>query len=85
VARAASAWAIEQGESKFMRIALCGYEGEHDMPASWRCFAWKTNGGYGNQDGENDNASKERIWFSPWCLGGARVSGPLFERLEATT
>jgi hypothetical protein len=32
--------------------------------------AWKSNGGYGGQrkDGSNDNAGKERIWFSPHCL-----------------
>lgn len=72
-------WAIEHGDKPQMRIALCGYEGEHAMPSSWRCYAWKTNGGYGNRSGENANASRERIWFSPNCLGGERVAGPLFE------
>ena len=64
------AWAIENGERPDMRIALCGYEGEHDMPATWECVAWKAKGGYGNQrkDGENENARRERIWFSPACL-----------------
>lgn len=73
-------WAVEHGEDPRYRIALCGYEGEHDMPASWRVHAWKAKGGYGNQDGENANASKERVWFSPHCLGGVAVAGPLFER-----
>lgn len=65
------AWAIENGENPLLRIALCGYEGEHaDMPASWECFRWKAVGGYGNQgDGVGrDNSYRERIWFSPYCL-----------------
>jgi site-specific DNA-adenine methylase len=64
------AWAIEAGRRTDMRVALCGLEGEHEMPASWRCVAWKARGGYGSQrtDGENDNRHRERIWFSPACL-----------------
>lgn len=73
VAHAVRAWAIEQGSDVRMRIALCGYEGEHEMPADWECVHWKARGGYGSQgDGEStngrDNAKKERIWFSPHCL-----------------
>ncbi len=62
------AWAIENGENPLMRIALCGYEGEHAMPANWACVPWKANGGYANRNAENVNAHKERIWFSPHCL-----------------
>lgn len=53
-----------------IRIALCGYEGEHDMPAEWDCEAWKANGGYentGNGRGKA-NCKRERIWFSPACI-----------------
>jgi len=73
------AWAIEQGERKDMRIALCGYEGEHDMPATWECVAWKAKGGYGNQrsEGDNENAARERIYFSPACLRPGRDVGQL--------
>src|SRR5262249_26367923 len=39
-------WALEWGDDRRMRIALCGYEGEHEMPASWECVAWKARGGY---------------------------------------
>ena len=35
VAHAVREWAIKQGGDKRMRIALCGYEGEHVMPESW--------------------------------------------------
>lgn len=62
-------WAIEAGENPLMRIALCGYEGEHEMPDGWVVVSWKANGGYGSQsDGRGQkNARRERIWFSPHC------------------
>lgn len=66
-------WAIENGDHPKMRIALCGYEGEHEMPSTWETVEWKSNGGYGNQAGENNNAARERIWFSPHCLRPAVV------------
>ena len=65
------AWAVEHGDDMNLRIALCGYEGEHDMPPSWECVRGRsTNGGYGNlrKNGKNENGSRERIWFSPGCL-----------------
>lgn len=63
-------WALYRGDDPDMRIALCGYEGEHNMPQSWECVAWMAKGGYGCQrkDGENENRKRERIWFSPHCL-----------------
>jgi len=62
-------WAIEYGFRRDMRIALCGYEGEHSMPDGWTVHAWKAKGGYASQgDGSNENARRERIWFSPACL-----------------
>ncbi len=63
-------WALEWGHDERMRIALCGYEGEHDMPGDWEAVGWKARGGYGSQ-GEGvgrDNAEREVIWFSPHCL-----------------
>lgn len=69
VAHKVREWALEHGDNKKLRIALCGYEGEHEMPG-WSAFAWKTNGGHGNagKGRGRDNATKERIWFSPHCL-----------------
>ena len=63
-------WAIENGPNRMLQIALCGYEGEHEMPQDWECVAWKARGGYGSQgDGRGrENAARERIWFSPACL-----------------
>jgi hypothetical protein len=70
VAHAVREWSIERGDDPMMRIALCGYEGEHDMPSTWECVAWKAKGGYSNaaKGGNNGNAKRERIWFSPACL-----------------
>ena len=76
VAHAVREYAIENGDNPLMRIALCGYEGEHVMPSSWECVPWKAKGGYGGQskDHDNPNAKRERIWFSPHCLGGKQRS-----------
>ena len=63
-------WAIANGNNPKLRIALCGYEGEHEMPSDWDCVAWKAPGGYAAQrrDKTNNNGAKERIWFSPHCV-----------------
>lgn len=70
VAHAVREWAIAHSDDPLMRIALCGYEGEHSMPEDWECHAWKTNGGYGSQgEGQaRENKHRERVWFSPHCL-----------------
>ena len=72
VAHQAREWAIENGHNPKMRIALCGYESEHEMPSDWECLAWKTAGGYGRQGSQgsqgSQNAKRERIWFSPACI-----------------
>jgi hypothetical protein len=64
-------WAISQGHDKRLRIALCGYDGEHVMPDDWTVLEWKARGGYGNQSKEGtdgkENCKRERIWFSPHC------------------
>lgn len=67
VAHAVRKWAIANGKNKKLRIALCGYEGEHEMPADWQCVAWKAAGGYAAAAGNTENSAKERIWFSPHC------------------
>ena len=76
VAHAVREWAIDNGANKNLRIALCGYEGEHEMPASWQCIPWKAGGGYGSRN--NENAKSERIWFSPACLPIVAAQGALF-------
>jgi site-specific DNA-adenine methylase len=71
-------WALANGDNPKLRIALCGYDGEHDMPG-WTEVPWRARGGYGSQsDGRGrENAARERIWFSPHCLHEA-AHGPLF-------
>lgn len=85
-------WCMANGDNPRLRIALCGYEGEHDEleQAGWDVMAWSANGGYSNQSG-NDNRHRERVWFSPHCLrpdmargkygGDVDTAGlPLFDR-----
>jgi hypothetical protein len=74
VAHRVREWAVANGDNPKLRIALCGYEGEHEMPPTWRCIPWKAHGGYGNASG-NVNRTRERIWLSPNCLDDV---GPLF-------
>ena len=63
-------WAIANGDNPLLRIALCGYEGEHQMPDGWSAYEWKAPGGFGSQGNSSGraNAARERIWFSPHCI-----------------
>lgn len=71
-------WAVENGGNPQLKIAVCGYDGEYDFPASWDRVAWKSSGGYGSQ-GDDDNAAgranakREVVWFSPACVNVRRV------------
>ena len=73
-------WAIANGDNPLLRIALCGYCGEHAMPDDWECIAWKANGGYGNQAAPGTqgrkNAHRERIWFNKACLKQSSLFDP---------
>lgn len=84
VAHKVREWALENGANPKLRIALCGYEGEHDMPSSWSKLSWTSQGGYGAQARARGRANRdrERIWFSPYCLG-ARQPG-IFDEPRAT-
>lgn len=67
-------WCRVRGDDDRIRIALCGYEGEHDdlEDLGWSVWQWQAQGGYGNRKkasgGENTNKARERVWFSPACL-----------------
>ena len=76
-------WCVEAGKDSRLRIALCGYEGEHDSLESlgWRVFAWKSTGM--NKIAKSDtqaeiNTARERIWFSESCLSHDKDDGGLF-------
>ena len=74
-------WCQKHGDDRKLRIALCGYAGEHDEleGLGWSVVAWKAKGGYGARNKANKNAERERIWFSPHCL---KEEMPLFEMLD---
>jgi hypothetical protein len=78
------AYCLERGSDPQMRIAVCCYEGEgYEVlaAAGWTVEKWKASGGYGNQSGKvNENAGRERIWFSPNCIGH-ETRQPLFADL----
>jgi len=78
-------WAIANGDNPRLRIALCGYAGEHEMPDTWREYAWKANASYQhrNSDGANKvNRELERIWFSRHCLTEKPAMQNFFDLLE---
>jgi len=62
-------WAIANGDDPRLRIALCGYDGEHAMPESWETVSWHTPGGLSRSGTQAyANRQRERLWFSPHCL-----------------
>lgn len=67
-------WCRKWGADPRVRIALCGYAGEHDAleREGWTVQAWKAHGGYANRNAENQNKHRERVWFSPHCLAERR-------------
>lgn len=87
VAHAVREWAIEQDENPLMRIVLAGYDGEHNMPATWRVHEWEAVGGYGLIADDEEatgraNKCRERLWFSPACIK-PRVERTLFSEKES--
>ena len=51
-------WALARAQTNpKLKIALCGFAGEHKMPPTWEEVAWSSKLGKG----------RERIWFSPSC------------------
>ena len=78
IAHDVRAWCLEHGDIPTLRIALCGYAGEHDELEAhgWTVHAWKANGGYGNQSDAagRENSHRERVWFSPHCLSASQGS-----------
>lgn len=71
-------WCMANGDNKLLRIALCGYIGEHDKlkQEGWDLYRWKSNCGYSNQSNGRgmENRTKETIWFSPHCLKESQMT-----------
>ena len=79
VAHAVREWCVSNGDNPLLRIALCGYEGAHEMPTSWAVHSWSAGEGFGGQAEERSgNGKRERIWFSPACQRA--VQSDLFKR-----
>jgi hypothetical protein len=73
VAHQVREWAITNGLNRLLRIALCGYEGEHQMPADWTSVMWEHSMGY-SEHGGGQGRKREVIWFSPYCLQAIQIS-----------
>jgi DNA adenine methylase len=71
VSQAVREWAIAHGNDQRLRIALCGHDGDHVMPAGWDVYYWSRAGGMEGtnkaDEGKTDK-HRERVWFSPYCL-----------------
>jgi site-specific DNA-adenine methylase len=67
-------WCREHERDPGLRIALCGYEGEHNLPG-WTEVPWKANGAFGKPGNGRSriNANRERLWLSPNCLSPDRA------------
>ena len=71
VSKEVEKWCLENGDNPRYRIVLAGYEGEHEMPDTWRVYKWASSRAYGTSSGNNKNSEnryKERLWISPHCL-----------------
>jgi len=74
-------WALQWGDDPRMRIVLCGYDTEHEMPG-WVAVPWTAHGGYSSEakGGDNGNKHREVLWFSPHCMEDADpAQATLFE------
>lgn len=83
-----AAWCREWGDRTQLRIVLCGYECEYEMPG-WTQIRWNPKGGYGavGEDGRKLHQDNERLWLSPHCLPleekREHVQRSLFEEVPA--
>ena len=66
-------WCQSSGSNPRLRIALCGYSGEHDnlIELGWQKHSWTAQGGWANTGKKTTrgkaNKKRETIWFSPHC------------------
>jgi site-specific DNA-adenine methylase len=67
IAHDVRAWCVANGDNPKLRIALCGHDTEHNEleGMGWSVETWAKGGGYQGAD------DRERIWFSPHCVGAA--------------
>ncbi len=56
------AWAVKNGQNERLRIALCGFDTEHEMPGNWSVYRWDHEKGMSHTQ---QNVGRERVWCSP--------------------
>ena len=61
-------WCLAHQDTPNLRIVLCGYDGEYDLPG-WEVVAWEAGSSYAKSAGNHVNAKRERLWVSPSCVG----------------
>lgn len=68
-AKEVNEFCIKNAYRETYKIVVAGYEGEHNNLEDYGYvkYSWKSNGGYRNISGNNDNKFKERLWASSSC------------------
>jgi len=70
VAAEVEEWCKENEDDPDLMIVLAGYAGDYTLLDTWDEIEWKAQGGYsayGQESRGKENASLERLWFSPSC------------------
>lgn len=60
------AFCRQHGSRRHVRIVLCGFDGEYNLPG-WRVVHWKKRRGYAKTAAGLANCERERLWISPHC------------------
>ena len=71
VAAAVNAWCLRRGELDTHRLVLAGYYSEHEnlLQHGWTVKKWKATGGYSVKGSRGEeNAEREALFFSPYCI-----------------
>ena len=80
IAKEVFEWAISNQDDPLLRIAVCGYEGEHEFPPTWEVLRWVAHGFVGKRGSQGrTNRTRERIWYSPNCIPPQQTQLKLFE------
>jgi len=72
-------WARENENDPLLRIAVCGYAGEHEFPETWSVLKWRSHGFVGKTGSRGrENRDRERVWFSSACVPQSSTQARLF-------
>ena len=75
-------WCVTNGDNPRYKIALCGYDGEHNKleTMGWSSYSWVAGSSYQSKNGgvNGDNRKLERIWFNANCLSKQTAQYQLF-------